>query len=329
MPDIIKLLKAHYALTAENITHSEGGAGSDTYFAECREGLFVVKFPTMSEMNSLENEPHLCEYLLKNGISVCRFLRNTDGEFITRSECGDFTVQKHISGREYEWNTAPDWLLTDSAKTLGKIHAALKDYKGLPVGIGEDFFRCMNPENALHTYENSLGVAEHNGDCDIAADLRYRIALMQRFPRYEFDLARLTRTPTHGDYFISQFICGDNRINAVIDWTTACVHPAVWELMRSYVYAAPECGEGRIDVVRLTQYFRDYCGHSPLSEYDLRMAMPLFYYQIAVCDYYGQYYGSDAVNRELFLRQAKLSTGLMRWLEEHAAEADGYLLNNV
>lgn len=319
--DIIKLLKAHYALTAEDITHAQGGAGSDTYFAQCSEGSFVVKFPAVSEMNSLENEPRLCELLLRNGISVCRFLRNINGEYITQSERGIFTVQERIVGREYDWNTAPDWLLTDSARTLGKIHAALKGCEGLPVGIGEDFFRYMTPENALHSYENSLKIAEQKGDTDIAADLRYRIALMGRFPRYEFDLARLTRTPTHGDYFISQLICGEDRINAVIDWTTACVHPAVWELMRSYVYAAPECAEGRIDVDRLAQYFRDYCGYSPLSEYDLKMAMPLFFYQIAVCDYYGQYYGSDAANRELFLRQARLSTRLMRWFEEHADEA--------
>ena len=39
--------------------------------------------------------------------------------------------------------------------------------------------------------------------------------------------------------------------------------------------------------------------------------------RIAVCDYFGRYYGSGAANRELFLWQARLSTRLMRWFEQH------------
>ena len=104
----------------------------------------------------------------------------------------------------------------------------------------------MTPENALHSYENTLVIARNNGDKQIEADLLYRIDLMKRFPKYDFDLNRLTCVNTHGDFFISQLICGVDRINAVIDWTTACVHPAVWEIMRSYVYAAPECAGAKL-----------------------------------------------------------------------------------
>ncbi len=317
-----ELLKIHYGLSVLSEKRAGDGAGSDTYFVHCEQGSFVVKFPFECEINSPEAEPRLCEFLLNSGVSACRFIKNQRGSYISHDDSGRlFTVQELIDGKVYDWNTAPEWLLTDSAKTLGRIHSALNGYEGLPVGIGEDFFRYMTPENALCSYENSLLTAEKNGDCEIAADLRYRIGLMKRFPSFEFDLTRLTRTPTHGDYFISQLICGDSRINAVIDWTTACVHPAVWEIMRSYAYAAPECKNGVADIDRLVRYFRDYCEYSPLSEYDLKMAVPLFYYQIAVCDYYGQYYGSHAANRELFLRQAVLSTRLMRWFEKHADEA--------
>lgn len=64
---------------------------------------------------------------------------------------------------------------------LGKIYATLRDYKGLPEGIGEGFFRHMTPENALRSYIGTLKIAEDKGDARQAEDLRYRIALMKWF----------------------------------------------------------------------------------------------------------------------------------------------------
>ena len=90
--------------------------------------------------------------------------------------------------------------------------------------------------------------------------------------------------------------------------------------MRSYVYASPECADGEIDVVKLADYFGSYCRYAKLNSYDLENAAKLFYYQISVCDYYNQYYSSDADNREIYLRQAVFSTRLMRWFEKNIDE---------
>ena len=226
----------------------------------------------------------------------------------------------------YDLNTAPDWLLTESAQMLGKIHTALRDYQELSVGIGADFFEYMTPDRASESYKNSLTIAECRNDTEIITDLQYRIDLMQRFPAYEFDLGRLTCCATHGDYFISQIICGDEKINAVIDWTTACVHPVVWEVVRSYVYAAPSCKDGQIDMNDFLHYVEEYRKFSPLNEYDLLCMSRLFYYQIAVCDYYGQYYASTADNRDIYLHQAVFSTKLLRWFESHVETLTAKLL---
>ena len=315
------LLKEKYNLEIKEFQKSAVGAGSDTYFVECECGKFVVKFPSVSEINNPEAEPELCEFLIERGISVCRFIKTNDGNFITADENGRlFHVQKYIDGTMYDWNTAPDWLLKDSAEMLGKMHTALKDYNGLPTGIGTDFFKYMTPENALRSYENTLETARKNDDTEIEHDLLYRIELMKRFPKYSFNMDNLTCNATHGDYFISQLICGENKIKAVIDWTTACVHPVVWEIVRSYVYAAPECAEGKINIDKLAEYFRNYCRYARLNSYDLENAVKLFYYQIAVCDYYNQYYTSEADNREIYLKQATFSTKLMKWFEKNIDE---------
>lgn len=70
-----EILKNQYDLNVISVEKSKAGAGSDVYFSECAEGKFVLKFPSSSEMNDPEAEPELCEFLLENNISVCRFIK--------------------------------------------------------------------------------------------------------------------------------------------------------------------------------------------------------------------------------------------------------------
>lgn len=324
------MLKEQFGLDVRGMEKAQEGAGSDTWFADCEQGHFVIKYPCASEINHPEREPALCDFLLEKGVPVCQFLRNKQGEVLTKDEAGRlFHIQKFIEGKVYAWNEAPDWLLKKAAEMIGRIHAALKDYKDLPIGIGADFFRYMTPENALGSYQNSLQIALGKNDAEVVEDLQYRIGLMKRFPKYQFDLEKLTCQATHGDYFISQWICGEEKLEAVIDWTTACVHPVIWEILRSYVYASPKCKDGQIDIEEFVEYVRTYCEYAPLGKYDLECMVPLFYYQLAVCDYYGQYYGSDAANRHIYLRQAKFSTKLLQWFEGHGEELSRVLKESI
>ena len=316
-----KLLLEQYGLLADTIRKSDVGAGSDTYFVTCGKQRYVLKFPSESEINQPELEPALCAYLNEKGIPACRFLRNREGSTLSKDDEGRvFHLQEFFEGEMYALNAAPDWFLSESAGMLGRIHTALKEYQGLPVGIGEGFFRHMTPEKALRSYQKSLMIAEKQSDPECAEDLRYRIGLMERFPAYHFDLSKLTCANTHGDYFISQIICGKDSIRAVIDWTTACIHPVIWEIMRSYVYASPKCAEGSIDIDEFLAYTAAYMETAPLMPEDIQAMAALFYYQIAVCYYYGQYYASTADNREIYLHQAKFSTKLLRWFEAHGEE---------
>lgn len=322
-----RLLKRNYGLELLHSAKSAVGAGSDTYFVSCSSGKYVVKYPAASEINHPEQEPELCEYLDLHGIPACRFLTNKAGSFLSADETGrQFHVQRFIEGKTYDLNEAPEWLLAESAQMLGKIHAALRGYSGLPAGIGADFFKFMTPQRASESYKKSLNIAESRNNAEIIRDLQYRIDLMQRFPAYKFDVNELTCCATHGDYFISQIICGKNGINAVIDWTAACVHPVVWEIVRSYVYAAPSCKDGQIDMEEFVRYVGDYRKFAPLNEYDLLCMVRLFYFQIAVCDYYGQYYASMADNRHIYLPQAVFSTKLLHWLEENVETLTSKLL---
>jgi len=327
--NIGKLIQTQYGMQAIAIQKLTVGAGSDTWCIDTGCGKFILKNANINEANRPEAEPSLCEHLLRKGLPVSAFAQNKDGLHTWTHRGRVFHMQKYVEGGQYEWHTAPDWLLGACARMLGQIHAALEDYPAMPTGIGENFFKAMTPRAALQSYERSFAHAKKTGDSASMEDLAFRIDLMKRFAVPEIRLDQLSRKNTHGDYFISQLICGKEQINAVIDWTSACVHPVVWEIMRSYVYAAPECAGGAIDIEHFLRYVKEYAGVAPLTRYDLEMMAYVFYYQISVCDYYNQYYQSRADNRHIYLEQAVLSTKLMRWLERNAARLSEALPEGV
>lgn len=49
-----------------------------------------------------------------------------------------------------------------------------------------------------------------------------------------------------------------------------------------------------------------------LSEYDKKQLLRLYYYQLAVCDYYSQYLEADDSKKEEFFMQARFATNVLR-----------------
>lgn len=318
-----------YGIDIDSVEMSDYGAGSLTYFVSCKEQKYVVKYASENAMNHPEIEPEVCAHLLKKEIPVCQFVENRQGNVISIDENGRrFHVQRFIAGTVYDYNHAPKWLMQESVQMLAKIHAALKDFPDLPVGIGADFFKCRTPEATRNGYQVTLQKAIANGDVLIAEEIRSNMRILEHFPPYKFDMDQFTCTNTHGDFMITQLICGENRINGVIDWTTACVHPIVWEIIRSYVYASPLCANGEMDIADFLDYVRAYLAVGTLNSYDLENMAQMFFYFTAVCDFYGQYYDSLTRNRAIYLHQAKLSSKLLKWLDAHV-EVLGKALQEV
>ena len=273
----------------------------------------MLKFPAGSAINHPEAEPALCAFLRSHGIPACDFVKSRTGKCIAQDSSGRlFTVQRRFPGTTPEWNSAQETLLLETAELLGKIHHVLQKYPELPEGIGAGFFAHMTPQHAVASYRRSLETAIRLGDAAVAADLEWRIDFVAQFPVWQFDLGKLTLCNTHGDYFISQFLCENGHLTAVIDWTSACVHPVIWEIMRSFVYGAPCCADGHINAALLERYVDAYCRYGKLNAYDWENLYRLYFYQIAVCDYYGQYYASAASNRHIYLRQAQHATRLLK-----------------
>lgn len=307
-----------YGLDITEINESKFGAGSITYFIKTDKGEYVVKYFTENSMNHPENEFNLCLFLSQNGIPVSKIINNRAGDPISVDENGRrYHVQEFIDGITYDYHEAPVWLMEESAKLLGKIHTVLKDYPPLLYEIDKQFFQNRTIENTLHGYEKTLHQAIENGDTEIALRIKSNMYFLEKMQPYLFDMAGFTYANTHGDFIITQLICGEERINGCIDWTTSCKHPVIWELIRFYVYASPKCSEGKIDIEDFVSYVKIYLSHAKLNPYDLENMGRMFFQFCAVSNFYGQYYASPTRNRRIFLAQANLSSKLLEWFGEN------------
>ncbi|NJD04162.1 MAG: hypothetical protein FIA99_16565 [Ruminiclostridium sp.] len=213
-------------------------------------------------------------------------------------------MQTFVNGIIHKHNTAPEWLLYQSAELLGKIQNSLSKLAQLPLGISQGFLDYFTPEVATINHTNTLKMAIDNGDDNIAEVQEEKIRLIDRYKNLKFDFARMTCGNTHGDYSINQIICGKDRINAIIDFTSACVHPLCWEVIRSYSLADGKCINGEFDIENFKRYMEHFLKYGYLNDYDIEI-MPSFYlYQNLVCDYFYGYYHSEYKNKNILYENA-------------------------
>jgi len=108
----------------------------------------------------------------------------------------------------------------------------------------------------------------------------------------------------------------------VIDWT----HPgrilACFEVIMSYVYAAPECKDGIINIEKFKPILNEYLKYTKLNRYDLKM-MPYFMYHYCIfCSFTPPY---DDLPIDYF-RIANLTDNLANWLYDNVENLSNELV---
>ncbi len=104
------------------------------------------------------------------------------------------------------------------------------------------------------------------------------------------DMSKLTVMNIHGDYSVLQFIYKDGKINAIIDFVSACKMLVVWEIIRFYSYIASKTKEGKIDIDNLVEYVRTFTCYVKLNKYDYKFMSYLYLVQLLASKFgYKQY----------------------------------------
>ncbi|NLB15274.1 MAG: hypothetical protein GX827_00475 [Clostridiales bacterium] len=139
---IIGIIEDNHNLTVFDIRLLDSHFGTEIYKIDTDKGEYIVKaMPSGMELS--ECEGLVTEYLAGKEIKTARLRRSRQGGFIVKASDRQITVQEFIKGRTYEVSTAPDWLMTKSAETLGKINAVLSEYdvKAMPYLLY--FWHCI------------------------------------------------------------------------------------------------------------------------------------------------------------------------------------------
>lgn len=314
--EVIQILKAYYKIdNIKSVSEITEGASSECFHIRTDTNEYLFKDVEMIFINHPQNEALINNILSENNIPVSKFYKNINDLYLTQYKGHTCHLQSFIKGKILKPNSAPNWFLAESPKMLAKIHKALESIPLLEYGINEDFFKFMSPSAARISYSKSLEFAIQSNNLQHQEDIKYRLSLLNKITNIKPDMRKFTYKNTHGDYFISQILCSDSSINAVIDFTSACVHPVSYEIIRSYSFADPKCSDGSINIQNLINYIKSYLEFNSLTKYDIEMMSHLYFYQLVVCDYFAQYYASNNTNKEILSYYAHWSTLLCRWLE--------------
>ena len=278
------------SLDIEEIIPLKSGASSECFHVITNNGEYILKDIEMDFMNHPDIEPLVNNELSLIEIPVSKFYVTCDGFYVGKYNGHTFHLQSFIEGDILKVNTAPKWFMKESAKILGEIHNGLMDLHSLDKGISKGFFMVVNPKSALESYKKSLKIAKERNEVVAIEDLSYRIKLLDKLKNVDLDM--------------------DN-------FTSARIHPACYELIRSYSYADPKCINGEIDIKNLKEYVNEYLEVSDLSDYDIKMMPYLYFYQLGVSDYYKNYFNSNNNNKDALFHYAHWSTELCRWFENN------------
>jgi len=322
--DIKIILADKYGIDKiNNVIHLKSGS-ANCYRIQAAEGEFILKeFQSEYSVNDIEMEPTITEFVRERGIPAARFLPTLTGEYVWEFRGHAFHLQEFVYGVTFANNKAPYWLLQDSARILGRLHQILKDFPPLKEGFGSEWFDRWNVDRSRRQYADLIEVAERlpkSGKKErILADLYYKMEQISKAADIRIKPDKLTCRNSHGDYNILQFICGPSSVKALIDFSAACVLPVVWEIIRSYTYADPECINSQINISNLKSYVLLYLkSGGELTQYDLEMMPHLKHFQLLRSRYgYKEYLILNTENREQLINFGFWRTNICRWLEQH------------
>ena len=299
---------------------------------ECvHDAFFLKEYQSEITESQIIKEANISECLQTKNIPSARFVRTVSNAGFAKYKGHYIVLEKYIVGKTCGYYDFPPSMLPEMAAMLAEIHIVLEDMQ-LPVSLGEDWVKG----DALPKYDRLLGLLEeHREDAfyeKIKADLIYkRSILSEKQENFRKAFTGITYRNSHGDYQGCQIICGENCINAVIDFTEAARLPAVWEIMRSFIQTSRKTrNEGEIDIHGLCQYVKKYCEYAPLNENDISSMPYVYVYQLLRSTYgYEEYLLTDSEDRAGLIAFAFWRTEMCKAVLEHSKQIVMKLLGHI
>ncbi|MGN1346583.1 MAG: phosphotransferase, partial [Eubacteriales bacterium] len=240
------LLRMNYGMEADKIEKLPLGS-ANCYKVSASEGtLFLKEFQSDFPEEALCREAELVNFLKQRHFPTAAILPLRDGSLYFRHSGRLVYVQEFLEGRTYT-NDLPKPLLMQAAELLGRLHSLLLGFE-LPREMDSGWLTSYSAEKTAAQYDNLLTILEDfRSDPNyerIREDLLWKRTFAAQNAALRSSYEGITYRASHGDYTAMQFLCGEEEIKAVVDFSRAAVLPAVWEIMRSYVQSCGACKNG-------------------------------------------------------------------------------------
>ncbi len=283
---IIKdLLNKNYGIKIIEVGKINRGT-ANVFKIKSNDKVYILKeFSEGRTEESVIKEINIINFLKERGINVPVYIKSKKNNFYIEFENRIIILQDCIDGYTMENNTGNYQKTIESAKILGKIAQALKDYEGLEEdGIIEKWFSKESLEKGIIKMEDLISKLNLDNPYreTFEKDLQDKINMSKDLlNNFDFEIIKnMTIMNSHGDYSVQQLIYNDNGETTVIDFETAKKLPIIWEVMRSYSYIDEEAKNGELNIDSLAEYVKEFAKYVQLNEYDLKYATQLYLIQI-------------------------------------------------
>lgn len=294
--------------------------GSANLYSLNRDTYVLKEFQSKYTQEEINKEISIINHLKKDGLLVPEYINTINDEYSFIYKEKIITMQKFIDGYTMESNTASYEQMIESARELGKIVKSLDTLKiDLPTNDVSSWYSIETIDESIEKHNALLKKITIESNQQIYQDLEDKISMLQ-FVKTNIDFSgmkNLTEKNTHGDYSVLQFIYKDGKINAIIDFVSACKMPIVWEIIRSYSYIDSNAKDGKININNLIEYVKEFTKYVKLNKYDIKYMSYLYLIQLLSSTYgYKQYIADNS--KTGLLEFALFRTKLCKHLFENA-----------
>lgn len=281
---IISEVKKHYGIIVNKIERIIGGS-ANIYKLSSDSGTFVLKeFQKWYKSETILKEVHVINHLRSKGIIVPKYVRCLDDNYSFNYKGNEVILQNYIEGNVKKANTGCKKDLLESARILGLIINALKDYPydDLP---SFDLDYIMSKEKLKKSILKNNELIKCTDDEYIINDLREKESIIRKLldVKLSSDFKKMSIAKSHGDFGIGQLIYGEDI--TIIDFATAMEVPIAYEVIRSYAWADKKCIDGKINIDNLILYIKEFNKYVSLNVYDLKYMAYIYLYKIASSSY--------------------------------------------
>ena len=288
---IRQLIQAHYdRIRVENATlFYEGMSNLWRIDLVSDDSKLVLKeMPARFTVDAAETEALVCSHLNDDGIPTSKFIKTKAGTYAFHENEKTYHLQQFIPGKVYRSNKCPARLVENMGEWLGRIHQSLRRLTDVHFkdNLGTDWFQNFNIDKKIGDFSeirDRIQDTEIRDKEQLISDVDFRIRTLRDIPLDEYrGIAwnALTRGPTHGDYSCLQVLSNEFESTSIIDFTSACILPYVWEIARSFCQSDESARNGEIAYGRLKIYLSRYLRVSDLTANDIRHFFDYYYLQL-------------------------------------------------